>query len=237
MSYNVLLVDDDEDFRYEFAEHFDEYNIVHARDGVEALEILRKPHEIDLVLLDVRMPGPSGTEVLRQMKNLDPRLRVVILTGYSTKDVAVAALKGDADDYIEKPVNVERTRGIIERLLAKAEGHEEIQTADTVRRVKRVKQFLQRNYDRKVCLEDAARVVYFSPKYLSRAFKEVTGERFSDYRLRVKMEKAKKQLRKTGHTVAQIAIHLGYENPESFIRMFKKKTGLTPSEYRAKTSE
>ena len=73
------------------------------------MQLLRKPNEIDLVLLDVMMPGLSGTEVLREMKKLSPNLAIIILTGYSSKDVAIEALKGHADDRdVDAWKNVDR---------------------------------------------------------------------------------------------------------------------------------
>ncbi len=102
MPYNVLLVDDDKMFREELREALEDYRVVEAANGKEALEILKKPNEIDIVMLDVMMPGLPGTEVLKEIKKISPSLSVVMLTGYSSKDVAIEALKGRADDYIEK---------------------------------------------------------------------------------------------------------------------------------------
>jgi AraC-like DNA-binding protein len=81
-------------------------------------------------------------------------------------------------------------------------------------------------------LEEAARSVFLSPKYLSRAFKEQTGKGFNEYCLELKVQKARELLKETGLTVGQISDQLGYQNEESFIRTFKKLTGLRPTEYR-----
>ena len=117
MPNTILLVDDDRDFRDEFKDCFDAYRIVEAGDGDEALRILKKPNDIDLVILDVKMPGIKGTEVLREIREIAPDLGIIILTAHSSEDVAIAALKGHADDYVEKPMNVDKTREIIEGLL------------------------------------------------------------------------------------------------------------------------
>jgi two-component system response regulator YesN len=83
-------------------------------------------------------------------------------------------------------------------------------------------------------LKDAAQAVYLSPKYLSRIFKQSTGKSFSEYKLKIKTEKAKELLSKTGYNVNQLAEKLGYENAESFIRLFRRFAGYTPTEYRKK---
>ena len=232
MPYNILLVDDDAVFREEMGEFLEDFAVVEAADGREALDILRNPNEIDLVLLDVKMPGPDGTQILPQIKQMCPDLPVVILTGYSTKDVAIRALKGDADDYLEKPIDIDRTEKIIRDLILSRGGPEEIFSDDAEGRIERVKSFLRRNYHKKVSLEEAAGLVCMSPKYLSRLFHEKTGAGFSEYRLSIKIEKAKEMLDGTGATINRISYDLGYRNMESFIRIFKKFTGLTPTEYR-----
>ena len=206
--------------------------MIEASSGEEALKLLRKPNEIDLVVLDVMMPGLRGTEVLREMKKIAPDLGIIILTGYSTKEVAIEALKGHADDYIEKPLDIDKTKEIIDGILEGKETGGDIDAGGLEGKVEVVKRFVQRNYHKKVSLKDAAATVYLSPKYLSRIFKETTGGEFSDYKLRVKIEKAGELLRETGYNIDQISQRIGYENTESFTRIFKKLTGSTPTEYR-----
>jgi two-component system response regulator YesN len=232
MPYNILLVDDDKEFREEFSEAFDDYQFVEAQSGAEALEALAKPNEIDLVILDVRLPDMRGTRVLTEVKRLAPDLPVVILTGFSSKDVAIEALKGDADDYIEKPIDRDKTDRIIRRLLLEKKPAWPGSDEGTEDKIERVKAFIGRNYHKMVSLEDAASLVCLSPKYLSRLFRERTGQGFNEYRLRKKIEESKRMLRETGATVNQIASHVGYQNTESFIRIFKKIVGHTPSEIR-----
>ena len=232
MSYNILLVDDDAVFRQELDDFLEEYRIVEAGTGDQALEILSRPNEIDLVILDVRMPGRKGTEVLPEIKERYPDLPVVMLTAYSSKNVAIASLKGDADDYIEKPVDIEKLESTIHRFLHEEDSVGKSYKRDSEGKIERVKDYLERNFDKRVSLRDAADLIFLSPKYLSRLFKEITGTGFNQYRLTAKMEKAKQILAETGLTVDEISYRLGYKNMESFIRMFKKIVGMTPTEYR-----
>ncbi len=230
----ILLVDDDNIFRSEFKECFSEYNIREASSAEEALNILKKPNEIDLVILDVRMQGMSGLEALSKIKKLAPQTAVIISTAYSSKDIAVDALRGKADDYIEKPLDIEKTKTTIEKLLDERGGQPDIAACDIRDKMERVKRFIERNCFKKISLSDAANAVYLSPKYLSRAFKEHTGVGFSDFKLTVKIDKSKELLNKTGYKIDQISDKLDYQNTESFIRQFKKFTGLTPTQYRKK---
>ncbi len=232
MPDKLLLVDDDREFREEFAESLSEYEVIQADSGQEALRILSRPNEIDLVIMDVFMPGLSGTEVLKQLRDNLPGLGIIILTGYSSKDIAIEALKGHADDYLEKPVDIEKAKEIIENILAAKRSPADQSSQGIKGKIEKVKHFVERNCFKKVCLEDAARSVCLSPKYLSRIFEEVTGTRFTEYRLKVKFTRAVELLKKSGYNIDQIADKLGYKNTESFIRQFKKIAGLTPTEYR-----
>jgi len=233
MPYKILLVDDDKDFRREFSYALDEYEVIEASSGREALELLKGPNEIDLVILDVMMPESSGTEVLKEIKNLAPELGIIILTGYGSKEVAVEALKGHADDYIEKPFDIQKTKETIEDILAKKRSKSySMDSNDIKSKIERVKHFVERNFHKKVSLKDAAVRVCLSPKYLSRVFKQNTGMGFSQYKLSVKVKKAKEFLTKTGCNIEQISDKLGYQNVESFIRIFKSLTGRSPTEFR-----
>jgi len=231
--YHIPIVDDDAEFRSEFAETLqDDYQVTEASCGSDALRILAKPNDVDLVILDVIMPDVRGTTVLRQIKEMAPGLAVIMLTGFSSKEVAVDALKGAADDYVEKPVQVAKIKDSIARLLQKTRAKGDIITGGVDGKIERVKHFLKVNYHKSVKLEDAAKAVGLSPKYLSRLFRERTGKGFNTLKLEIKMEKAKELLAKTGSSINQVSYALGYENPESFVRMFKRITGKTPSSYR-----
>ena len=237
MAERILLVDDDTEFRQEFAEALsDEYDVVQASSGQEALAILRKPNRIEAVILDVMLPGASGTDVLRQIKRADPRLGIIIMTGHSSKEVAIDALKGHADEYIEKPVELPKVFEALKSVLGARDGLAQSQPADTRGKIEQVKSFLERNSLKKVSLKDVAREVCLSPKYLSRIFEENTGIRFTDYRLRLKIAQAKKLLSKTGYNIDQISDKLGYRNTESFIRQFKKITRTRPTAFRRKAA-
>jgi two-component system, response regulator YesN len=234
MPETILLVDDEQEFREELKCTLDGYNVVEADNGQEALKILNKPNEIDLAILDVRMPGLSGTEVLKIVKKRAPGLKIIILTAFSSKDVAVESLRGQADEYLEKPVNIDKLKEVIEKLLESSKSEIELNSSEIEQKINRIKRYIERNWLKKVSLDDAAETVGLSPKYLSKVFKEITGTGFMDYKLKVKIGKAKELLLATGNTISDISDKLGFMNPESFMRIFKKVTRVTPSQFRKK---
>ncbi len=235
MTDNLLLVDDDKEFRSEFRDCFGEYNIIEASTAEEALELLKKPNKIDLVLMDVKMPGMGGLKALRLVKAAAPSASVIIMTGYSSKEVVIEALRGEANNYIEKPFDVNKARAIIESVLGKNRGEEETAFTDGKGKVEKVKNFVRRNCLKKVHLQEAADLVYLSPKHLSRIFKSYAGIGFNQFYLKCKIEKAKEILTGTGYSVDHVSQKLGYANTESFIRQFKKMAGKTPASFRAKS--
>lgn len=233
MQERILLVDDDKILRSEFVDYFEEYKIIEASNGEDALKILEKPNEIDLVILDVNMPGMDGIEVLNRIKKITPEVNIIIFTGHGSKDVVIKALRGKADNYIEKPLDIEKVREIIEKTL-ETKKYESYDESGSKGKVEWIKRFVKRNCLRKVKLQDVANTVGLSPKYLSRVFKEYTGVGFDEYRLGLKIDRAKVFLKETSSNIDQIAYKIGYENTESFIRQFKKIAGCPPAEYRKK---
>lgn len=236
MPEKILIVDDEKDFRDELKELLDGYSVVEASGGREALEILKRANEISLVILDVMMPGLSGTEVLKEIRKIDHNLGIIILTGYGSKDVAVEALKARADDFIEKPLDVNKIADIVEKVLGAKKSDDGADNNDTKSKIEKVKRFIERNCYKKTCLNDAAKTVCLSPKYLSRVFRQQVGVNFSKYRLKIKTEKAEELLVETRCNVNQVSEKLSYKNVESFIRQFKKFTGYTPTKYRKNKS-
>jgi len=238
MADKILIVDDDEEFRSEFKDAFEEFGVRDARNGMEALEILRKPNEIDLVILDLKMPGLSGLDVLKEAKRIDKDLSVIIFTGYGSKETVIEAFRQKVDDFIEKPINVEKTRSTIEKVLDRKHlGDESVQESKGISgKLEKVKHYIRRNIGRKVNLQYAAGLVFMSPKYFSRVFKQKTGDGFKDFVLKVMIDKAKELLTRTEYSVEEISFKMGYKNSESFIRIFQKFTGCTPSEFRKKNT-
>jgi len=232
MRGKILLVDDDGVFRHEFMDAFAGYDVLGAASGSQALTILRKANSIDLVILDVMMPGISGIEVLKEIKKISPNIGIIILTGYSSEDIAIEAVKNHADDYLEKPIEVEKALEAIEKVLQLKCGKIDMNLTGIEEKIEKVKRFAERNCFKKVSLNDAAVEICLSPKYLSRVFHQITGVTFNEYKLKLKIEKAKELLKNTGGNINQISDKLGYANAESFIRLFEKYTGSSPFRFR-----
>lgn len=95
-----------------------------------------------------------------------------------------------------------------------------------------IKKYIDRNFAKNISMESMAIDLYYSSVYLNRIFKQETGETISDYATRFRVEKAKEFLNDKRYKLQDIADMLGYCNPAYFSNIFRKYTGLTPSEYR-----
>jgi len=89
-----------------------------AANGLEALDLL-KEEEFDLLITDIKMPGMSGIELLKEAKRLQPHLLVIIITGYATLESAIEALKEGAYDYIRKPFSLEELKVSVDNACAR----------------------------------------------------------------------------------------------------------------------
>ncbi|HEX7513009.1 MAG TPA: response regulator, partial [Candidatus Methylomirabilis sp.] len=99
----ILVVDDDAGILESFeAVLSKDYDVLFASQGHDALRIL-STREVNLVLLDIRMPGMDGMEVLRRIKELNEQTEVVIVTAVKSLKTAIEAIKLGASDYITKP--------------------------------------------------------------------------------------------------------------------------------------
>jgi DNA-binding NtrC family response regulator len=104
----VLIVDDEKDFTDIFSRRLQVQGekVSVAFSGKQALEILEKT-SIDVVILDIRMPGMDGIATLKQIKHLHPLVEVILLTGHGSTETAVEGMKSGAFDYLMKPADFE----------------------------------------------------------------------------------------------------------------------------------
>ena len=105
----ILVVDDEKSIRdsLKLILEYEKYAVESAKDGTEALSLIEKD-PVDLVLLDIKMPGMDGIEVLQEIKRRDLQQVVVIISGHGTISTAVEATKLGAFDFLEKPLDRDR---------------------------------------------------------------------------------------------------------------------------------
>ena len=107
-NFNVLLVDDELEFLATLVKRLTRrgLNISTAKNGKDALKIIGAK-VIDVVVLDVRMPGIDGIQTLREIKKKDPLMEVIMLTGHASVEVAIEGMELGAFDYLMKPADID----------------------------------------------------------------------------------------------------------------------------------
>jgi DNA-binding NtrC family response regulator len=118
---NILLVDDEIPFLKTLTRRLARRNlkIITAFSGQEALAQLEKDSKIEVVVLDIRMPGIDGLQTLVEIKKAYPLVEVIILTGHSTMDDAIKGMRLGAFDYLGKPCDIDRLISRLEEAVEK----------------------------------------------------------------------------------------------------------------------
>jgi DNA-binding NtrC family response regulator len=127
MAAVVLLVDDEVPFVETMTKRLTkrDLTVLSAFSGPEALKRLGEDKTVDVVILDVKMPGMDGIEALREIKRAHPLVEVIMLTGHATVETAIEGMKLGAFDYLMKPCEVETLLAKVGEAKAKKRQHEQ----------------------------------------------------------------------------------------------------------------
>jgi two-component system response regulator YesN len=233
--------------------------VCQASDGDEGLEKFAQLKS-DIVVADIRMPGMDGLEMLRRIKLVYPAVEIVVISGYSDFAYAQTALQNGALAYLLKPIDEEEFYEALSKASARIEkrrneqaklnkleltirklqsdiiqnelpAQENIATCASVQ-FKKALAYLHENFARDISLEQTANHVFMSPAYLSDLCKKHLGRAFIDYLNHLRVQKAQLLLEKTGLRVYEIASLVGFCEVSYFIRVFRKYSGMSPTEYR-----
>ncbi len=123
----VMLVDDEVDFVETMTKRLQkrELKVIAAHSGEKALDMLAENQNLEVVILDVKMPGMDGLEVLPQIKKRFPLVEVIMLTGHATIESAIEGMKAGAFDYLMKPCDIDTLLAKVEEAAGKKRAHAE----------------------------------------------------------------------------------------------------------------
>ncbi len=124
---NVLLVDDEVPFVEAMSRRLKkrDISIVTSFSGLEALEVLEDDRSVEVVILDVKMPGMDGIETLGEIRKRFPLVEVIMLTGHATVETGIDGMKLGAFDYLMKPCDMDVLMEKLKEAVAKKRRHEE----------------------------------------------------------------------------------------------------------------
>lgn len=242
--YTLLLVDDEQEIRSGLSQYFPWHEVgfelvgecVNGREALQWLE--QRP--VDVLLCDIRMPLLSGLEVAEQLHAAKSRTRIVFLSGYKDFDYAKQAMAYGIKHYIVKPTKYTELFDVFSSLKLELDEAAETRRSPqasgssasfNAQVIAAIQAYVETNYAR-ATLEEAAAIVHMNPHYVSKYFKDKTGENFSDYVTSVKMNKAAELLRDIRYKTYEVSEMVGYSYAKNFTRTFKRVHGVSPREYR-----
>ena len=213
----------------------------------------------DLILMDIEMPGMNGLDAARAVLAQRPSCRVIFVTAYSLFQYAHEAVHLGACDYLLKPVDPDELEASIRRAIRQVEAerrlealapvqqepepelsapeaeeapHAESENSQTALVMAHVRRYLEDNYMFDISLDSVGEILHISPAYLSAQFKKYQKMNFLDCLTELRINAAKELLNDPFRSSAEVASMVGYEDASYFARAFKKRTGVTPTQYR-----
>lgn len=251
--YKLLIVDDEPLIRRGIKSLADLAGmgisqIIEAENGQEAIEMVavHRPH---LVLMDINMPEMDGLTAAAMIKEKNPQIFVIILTGYDYFEYAQSAIRAKVDDYILKPVSKADIEMVLVKSLARikeknkeAAIHEVLANTGMLMAGNKsdgddiagaIGDYLRENmFSKDLSLGKMAEDIGFNSSYLSTMVKQIYGIPFQEYINKKRMEKAKILLLSTNMKNYEIADQVGIEDVNYFSTKFKKTWGISPKQYR-----
>jgi two-component system response regulator YesN len=252
---SILVVDGDRAMTRFCADLFKKkYRVVVSLSGRQALRLLKHADDrTGLVLLEIKLRDISGLDVLKEIKRRHSEIPVLVITGYGDEGVAVKAFRYGARDYLKKPFSYDELLERVEFCLSLTQteatrragiywnGEEnrprrrlplaDIATGQHLK-IQKALQFIDDNFASNIGLAHTAKKASMSPFHFSRAFKKNAAVTFQEYLTKRRVEKAKELLQNTCRPITDIALTVGYSDPNNLTRNFRKHTGLTPSGFR-----
>ena len=214
----------------------------------------------DLILMDIEMPGMSGLDAARAVLAQRPGCRVIFVTAYSLFQYAHEAVHLGACDYLLKPVDPDELEASIRRAMRQIETERKLEALAPVQPepmepaapaaepddaensqnalvMAYVRRYLEDNYMFDISLDSVGEILHISPAYLSAQFKKYQKMNFLDCLTELRINAAKELLTDPFRSSAEVASMVGYEDASYFARAFKKRTGMTPTQYRRQAGQ
>lgn len=242
--YKAIIIDDEDLVREAIIalgkwKDFGITKICEADNAKSALEIIDKEMP-DIVVTDMKMPVMDGMELLKELDFKHFHVKVIVVSGFSDYEYTRQAIRSNVVDYILKPIDSQDLNNAIATAISEIEddeertGNYEERNAGFVERnsIFEIEKYVKDNFNNEITLEELAHKFYISKEYISRLFKKQFNTNLFDYLATLRIENAKELILKTQYSIEEIALRVGFSNGNYFSKAFRKKTNLSPSEYR-----
>ncbi|MGM8361849.1 hybrid sensor histidine kinase/response regulator transcription factor [Flavobacterium sp. ARAG 55.4] len=243
----ILLVEDNLELRSFMKDHFEEeFKIIEANNGIEALELLEK-HKIQIIISDIMMPLMDGVNFCKEVKN-NVQFRgipFILLSAKFNVESQIEGAQSGADVYIAKPFSMEVLHLTVLNMLRTRKQLKETTIENTFEEARKsVKGDIEDEFLKEVinCIDNNIEDVDFdvvklcsllgiSKTKLYAKIKEVTSESIGGLIREIRLKKAAQLLSSTDMNIVQVMDKVGIQSQSHFTKSFKKQFGVTPSEF------
>ena len=232
----VLIVDDEKIVRKGIVSILqqafpDMQTIAEASNGEEAMKTV-KTLLPDIVITDVKMPVIDGMELTKMIHTFDAEIKVIVLSSYDDYTYVRQCMKHGAIDYLLKPIDKHEFLSLINLLRVNENASMCIAATDPNELINDAKNYIRKHYSEDISLTKVAEYVHLNPSYFSNLFSQKTGENFSAYLNNVRILHAKQLLLNPNIKIYEVGEKVGFSDPASFNRSFKRTEGISPSKFR-----
>ena len=234
MSCKLIIVEDERIIRESLASF--EWDTIGVEvvasfdNGLSALEFL-KEQEAQIALVDMRMPIMDGVTFIKCVRKEFPQISIVCLSGYSDYEYLRECMQLGVKDYLLKPTDKQELFRTILRLVEE-KSEDDVKSQNYI--IAKALEYIGQNYGHPIKLADVAEHVCLNTVYFSRVFKQQMGVGFVEYLTDFRIEKAISLMKDPAIKINIIADKVGFYSSRYFAVIFKKRKGMTPSEYRNK---
>lgn len=229
----------------------DQVTVLEAENGREAISLYEQ-EKYQIALLDIQMPGIDGLEAAQKIRQIGGKCEIIFLTAFDEFSYAKKAINVRALDYLLKPVVDEELVSCLEEAcriltdfakdgheLVKSEKQAEYEQEENVENIKihKIKQkildYIEKNYVQDISLQDVSNYMNYSDAYFCKMFKQCFEKNFIIFLTEFRIEKAKELLTNVSVNVKDVSSKVGFRDSNYFAKVFKRFTGVTPTEYRS----
>ena len=238
-----IVIVDDETYQAELMrdilkKYFSEHEVVSYSEVNIAIRNLYDKGA-DILILDIRMPGMNGFELLSRL-SLDENTKIIIISAYNDFEYARSALRKGVCEYLLKPLSKKDMDSLVLLIKKHIETQHMTETESLEKNrdivleeaLEKCCAYIREHYVEDVTLSMLSDFIHMSPAYLSHVFKSNVGIGYKQYLTKIRMKKACEMLKNTNKKVYEIAALVGYDNYASFNKIFQKEFCVSPQKYR-----
>jgi two-component system, response regulator YesN len=230
----ILIADDEQYVRLELHALLDELIPRAVIDEVENGSRLREAldrNEYHIAFIDIKMPGPSGLDVLQEYTSRSVKTLFIILSGYSDFEYAQKAIRLGVSEYMLKPVTRKELIPVLKKVMPSLQVYEKETGNVNNKLILDAEKLIYKRYKEQIGVAQIANELNVSPNYLSSQFKKYKDQTLTSYITDLRLKTAKEMLLLPGANIKSISESLGYQSSRHFARLFRDKFNCSPSDF------